>query len=403
MRTAIVVGAGIAGLATAGALAKTGWKVTLLERDERLHPGRAALILWPNGVRALRALGLAGGLEGLATPISPSGIRRPNGQWLIQPDRATAASDEPPLVVHREDLHDAFIAGLGENIDIRTGITIRDARPTPQRPAVSDGKTTFEADLIVAADGTNSPIRARLAPESVFVTAGYAAWRAFIPAYRAPKLPADVPFHGETLGEGHRFVHVVLGEGPGAGGASFRTGIYWTATVPGAPRPEPAATQLSLLRRWFTGWPAPTKELLAAAEPGDLIQDCIGELHPLPPSMAFRAGTGGYVLVGDAAHTLTHYLGQGACLALEDVATLQTAVRNAIPGTTLGQSIEEYSRLRRPRVTKIATRSRRIASALQEGSGGLGLRAKNVAFGRFLPRLLDRAAAESADWLPPSG
>ena len=57
MRSAVVVGAGIGGLAAAGALARTGWQVTLLERGDRLRGDSAALLLWPNGVRALHALG----------------------------------------------------------------------------------------------------------------------------------------------------------------------------------------------------------------------------------------------------------------------------------------------------------------------------------------------------------
>ncbi|MBN1171399.1 MAG: FAD-dependent monooxygenase [Micromonosporaceae bacterium] len=404
MRTAIVVGAGIAGLATAGSLARTGWKVTLLERDDRVRPGRGAFVLWPNGVHALRALGLADGLDGIATPVPPSGIRRPNGQWLIQPGRTRMATGERPLIVHREDLHDAFIAGLGDQVDLRSGTTIRTARPRADRPAVSDGKTIFEADLVVAADGAHSAIRPRLVPESVFVTAGYAAWRAFIPGYRVPKLPADIPASGETLGGGHRFVHTLLGERGAAAGGTSRAGIAWVATAPGALRPEPPQMQLSLLRRWFAGWPAPTGDLLAATEPDDLVQDDVGELRPIPPSLAFTNPTGGYVLVGDAGHAMTHYLDQGACLALEDAATLHQTVRDAIPGRTLSQAIEDYSRLRRPRVVKVAARSRRIGSVLLGSSaGGLGLRARNVAMGRFLPRLLDRAAAEAVDWTPPSG
>src|SRR4051812_38821452 len=86
MRTAVVVGAGIGGLAVSGALARTGWRVTLIERDDRLRAGRAALMLWPNGVRALRALGLGAGLDGIATPVPSLGIQRPDGQWLLQPD-----------------------------------------------------------------------------------------------------------------------------------------------------------------------------------------------------------------------------------------------------------------------------------------------------------------------------
>src|ERR1700754_2853278 len=77
MRTAVVVGAGISGLASAGALARSGWQVTLLERGDRVRPGPTALVLWPNGIRALRALGLGDGLDAIATPLPESGGRSP--------------------------------------------------------------------------------------------------------------------------------------------------------------------------------------------------------------------------------------------------------------------------------------------------------------------------------------
>jgi 2-polyprenyl-6-methoxyphenol hydroxylase-like FAD-dependent oxidoreductase len=76
VRTAIVVGAGVGGLATAGALARTGWHVTLLERGERLRGNGAALLIWPNGVAALQALGLSLGDVAFAMP--GGGIRRPD-------------------------------------------------------------------------------------------------------------------------------------------------------------------------------------------------------------------------------------------------------------------------------------------------------------------------------------
>lgn len=399
MRTAVVVGAGIAGLATAGALARTGWKVTLLERDERLKPGRAALVLWPNGVRALRALGLASGLDSIATRVGPLGIRRPDGQWLLTPEQIQTTS-EPPLVVHREDLHDALVAGLGDQVDVRTGVRVRTSRPVAQRPAVGDGEVTFEADLVVGADGVDSVVRRRLAPDSMFVTAGYAAWRALIPWFRVPQYPEGAPASCETMGIGHRFVYLPVGEPGGMGAAPSREGVYWAATAPGAPRPEPAETQLGLLRRWFTGWPSPIGDLLAATAPEDLVQHGVGELRALPPALAFDAGPGGYALVGDAGHAIAHYLGQGACLALEDAATLQAAVRTAVPGRTLNRALGEYSRLRRPRIARIVNQSRRVGGVMQ-GRGGLAARARNLAGGRSLPRLLERMTAETDDWRPP--
>ncbi|GAA3451225.1 FAD-dependent oxidoreductase [Dactylosporangium matsuzakiense] len=394
MRSAVVVGAGIGGLAAAGALARSGWKVTLLERDDRLRPGRAALVLWPNGVRALRALGLAGGLEGISTPVPAAGIRRPDGTWLVQPGAVdlTGEIGSPPVVVHREDLHDAFIAALGEQVDVRGGIAVQSARVRRDRPAVGDGRVTFEADLVVAADGPDSAVRRRLAAASTFASGGFAAWRAVIPWYRAPEIPAGTELHGEVLGNGQRFAYASLGERGSAGG-STRGGMYWVATVPGALRPEPPTGQLALLRRWFAGWPAPIAQLLAATEADDLVQEPVGEVTPLPETFGVVAGAGGFALVGDAAHAMPHHLAQGASLALEDVATLQTVLAELAVPAALG----EYSRIRKPRILRVLQQSRKAAAVLQVR----GRLAASLA--RVHPRTLERAAAAATEWGGPTG
>jgi 2-polyprenyl-6-methoxyphenol hydroxylase-like FAD-dependent oxidoreductase len=397
MRTAVVVGAGIGGLAAAGGLARSGWQVTLLEQEDRVRAGRTALILWPNGIRALRALGLDGGLDAVATPLPDTGVRRPDGQWLVQPG---GRKDERGLVViHQEDLHDALVAGLGDRVEIRTDVRVREVRAADgDRPAVGDGRATFEADLVVAADGVDSAVRQRLAPQARVVSSGWAAWRAVIPWYRAPRVAEDL-ISGETLGAGYRFVAASLGS-RGSSGGSGRRGIYWVATATGAPRPESPATQLALLRRWFAGWPAPIGDLLAATEPDDLVQQEVRELRPLPRAFAYPAGTGGVVLLGDAAHAMPHHSGQGACLALEDAATLRTVVRDAAPGAALRTAIGTYHRLRRPRTQVVVRQARRMSAVLQ-ARGRLAMRARYAALGTITPRLLGRVATEAAQWQPP--
>lgn len=395
MRSAVVVGAGIGGLAVAGALARSGWRVTLLERADRVRPEPTAVALWPNGVRALRALGLGAGLEAIATELPDGGVRRPDGHWLVQP-RPTPA-DRMPVVVHREDLHDALIAGLGDEVELRTGVTVRTVRAVSgERPSVGDGRHTIEADLVVAADGTDSALRRQLAPESGVVSSGCAAWRAVIPWYRAPKLPADRPVGGEVLGAGYRFVSASLGE-RGSSGGSSRGGIYWVATAVGAPRPEPPETQLALLRRWYAGWPAPIADLLDATDPADLVQQEIRELRPLPRSYGFPTGPGGVVLLGDAAHAMPPHLGQGACLAFEDAATLASLLRES----RLPDAVVAYDRVRRPRAATVVRQTRRM-SAVLKARGPLALRARDVALGALTPRLLSTAATTAAQWRPPT-
>ncbi|MGW4678177.1 FAD-dependent monooxygenase [Micromonospora taraxaci] len=395
MRSAVVVGAGVGGLAVAGALARSGWMVTLMERAERVRPEPTAVVLWPNGVRALQALGLGAGLAAIATPLPDGGVRRPDGHWLVQPRPIPA--DRMPVVVHREDLHDALIAGLGERVDLRTGVTVRHVRVEPgERPAVSDGRQTIEVDLVVAADGTDSGIRRQLAPESRVVSSGCAAWRAVIPWYKAPRLPDDQPLVGEILGAGYRFVAASLGE-RGSLGGSTRGGIYWVATAAGAPRPEPPETQLALLRRWYAGWPDPIGALLDATDPSDLVQQEVRELRPLPRAYGFPAGPGGVVLLGDAAHAMPPHLGQGACLAFEDAATLATLLREA----RLPDAVQAYDRVRRPRAATVVRQTRRMSAVLQ-ARGRLALRARDAALGTINSRLLSSAAATAAQWRPPT-
>jgi 2-polyprenyl-6-methoxyphenol hydroxylase-like FAD-dependent oxidoreductase len=403
MRSAVVVGAGVGGLAVAGALARTGWQVTLLERAERLRADPVALLVWPNGVRALRALGLAEGLDAISWPVAYPGIRRPDGRWLVQPGegRHTGAAPAAPVLVHREDLHDALVAGLGDRLDIRTGVTVRTVQLRPdERPAAGDGRSTWEADLIVAADGADSALRSRLAPESKLVSAGAAAWRAVIPWYHAAQLSLEQDPGGETVGDGYRFRYALLGQ-RGSAGAARRGGVYWTATAVGASRPEPAATQLALLRRWFGDWHPPIGELLAATEPDDLVQHAVRELSPPPTSYSFPSGPGGVVLLGDAAHAMAHHLAQGACLAFEDAATLRTLVREAIPGAGLRAALAMYTSHRRTRAARLRRLTHRVGSLLH-ARGRFSQRARDAAFGALSTRLLDRAAASAAEWHPPT-
>ena len=385
MRTPVVVGAGMAGLATAGALARTGWQVLLLERGERIAAPPTALVLWPNGRRALEALDPDGGWSAIAAPLPDGGVRRPDGQWLVAPRGRTGAGPAA-AAVHLQDLFDALIAGLGDQVLIRTGFAVTTVRTGRRlRPAVSDGTTTFEADLIVAAEGIDSPVRRTLAPEAVATGAGFAAWQAVIPAYRLPR-PADPG--GETLGAGYRFVAVPLGER-----AAGKGGVYWVATAAGAPRPEPPAAQLALLRRWFADWHAPVGDLLAATHADDLVPQEVRELRPLPRAYGFRSGPGGVVLLGDAAHAMPHHLGQGACLAFEDAATLRSLTADAAPGAALCTAIEEFSRLRRPRTTTVVRQSRRM-SAVVQARGRLALRARDAALSHMRPRILGAPAPD---------
>jgi len=287
------------------------------------------------------------------------------------------------------------VAGIGGRVEIRTGIDVKVVRMSAsQVAAVGDGKSTWEADLVVGADGVDSVLRRRLAPEAAVVAGGFAAWRAVIPWYRASELiglldrVATGGPSGETVGDGHRFRYAVLGQ-RGSAGASTRGGIYWSATVPGAARPESSVAQLGLLRRWFAEWHAPIGDLLAATDPGELIQQDVSAVWPVPRAFAFHAGAGGYALIGDAAHAMAHHLAAGACLALEDAATLVGLVATAAPGPALRAALDAYTARRRPSVLRIGRQSRRVGAVLAAPRGAA--RTRDAALG-IAPGLMGRAS-----------
>src|SRR5439155_25942292 len=78
------------------------------------------------------------------------------------------------------------------------------------------------------------------------------------------------------------------------------------------------------------------------------------DIYELPDLASFA--TGRVALLGDAAHAMTPNLGQGACQALEDAATLAAV----LDGTEVGPALDRYDRLRRPRSQTIVKLSRQM-------------------------------------------
>ena len=100
-----------------------------------------------------------------------------------------------------------------------------------------------------------------------------------------------------------------------------------------------------MLRRFAT-WHAPIAQLLhATTDPAGVLRHDVHDLRPHPTSCV----RGRLVLLGDAAHAMTANLGQGACQALEDAATLGRLVSaGGHMGTVLDADLARYDALRRP-------------------------------------------------------
>jgi 2-polyprenyl-6-methoxyphenol hydroxylase-like FAD-dependent oxidoreductase len=102
---AIVIGGGIAGLASALALTRRGWHVEVLERAPEFGEVGAGLSLWPNALRALDALGVGEQVRGRGVLEGQVGILDAGGRWLSRADTAGLARRYgPTAMIHRADL-----------------------------------------------------------------------------------------------------------------------------------------------------------------------------------------------------------------------------------------------------------------------------------------------------------
>ncbi|MFJ3925194.1 FAD-dependent monooxygenase [Streptomyces sp. NPDC090022] len=307
-RHAVVAGAGIGGLTAAVALHRRGWHVTVCERAPEPPVTGAGIGLAPNALRALDVIGVdAARAVGSAVPAA-MGLRRTDGRWLVRTPTADMAARYgiAPIAVPRPAFTAALAAALPPGT-LRYGTTVTAVDEAADRPVViTEAGPELSADLVVAADGINSPLRRAYFPGHPGLHyIGETAWRALV---EAPDL--RIQAMSETWGRGERFGVTPLSDG--------RLYLYATAVVPAGTRSADPRAELS---DRFGAWHDPIPALLERVrrlDPADVLQNDLYDLAaPLP-----RLHHGRIVWLGDAAHAMAPNLGQGGCQAIEDAAVL---------------------------------------------------------------------------------
>ncbi|NGN69279.1 NAD(P)-binding protein [Streptomyces sp. A7024] len=382
---AVVIGAGIGGLTAAAALHRAGWRVTVAERAASLEPVGAGLAVAPNGQRALDTLGLGDPVRDQAAWQGSGGLRTPGGRWLARTDTSAAAErfGGSIAMVHRATLIDLLAAQIPQGA-VQLGVTANliDPGAGDRQAAVELGGERVAADLVVAADGVNSAVRARLFPDHPGPAyAGFTAWRIVVPAPDMPFVPH------ETWGRGEMWGSQPLKDG--------RVYAYGTAGVPEGGR-SPDGEKQELLRR-FGSWHAPIPQLIAAAREDEVLRNDVRHLRT--PLAAYHRGR--TALIGDAAHAMPPSLGQGGNQALEDAVVLAHHI--ATGATPVPDALAAYTRDRLPRTQQIARRSAQAgrATTLRAAPAVTVRNALIAAVARLGPGLMLRSMDGIADWRPP--
>jgi 2-polyprenyl-6-methoxyphenol hydroxylase-like FAD-dependent oxidoreductase len=321
--TVAIAGAGIGGLAAAVALQQRGIPVIVYDRARELDPVGAGLSLWPNAVLALESLGV-NSMRG-AVPRGGAALHRWNGEPL------TAAAGEaierrygaPLVLLHRAELQQSLLAALAP-ATVRLGETLESFTQDDTHVVLhfADGGSDACA-LLVGADGLRSTVRAQMLGDEPLRESGLVAHRGVV-ALEEPEIA------GELWGPDG-----VFGIAPLSGGR-----VYWYATQREGDTRE--------LLDVFGAWAAPVPDILRRS--ADVLR------HPLYDRPPARRWTDGRVaLLGDAAHPMLPFLGQGACQAIEDAVALGLAIdeHGSVP-----DALRAYERARRQRALRLVKRSR---------------------------------------------
>jgi 2-polyprenyl-6-methoxyphenol hydroxylase-like FAD-dependent oxidoreductase len=365
---AVVVGGGIGGLAAAIGLRRAGWTVEVLERAPAPGEIGAGITLWPNALRALRALGLADQVAALSRPQRSGGLRQPSGRWLSRWTGPVIEErlGDPMIGIHRSQLHELLLDALPSGT-VHFGVSA-DALPA--------------ADLVVGADGIDSRIRHRLFPGHPAPTySGITAWR----GVSRPDHEVDVAI---TWGRGQEVGVVPLADGR----------VYWYVAM-NAPAGTRHDDERAFVLEQVGHWHRPIPELIRATPAAAVLHHDLDHLAVPLPSYVSTVDGRAVALLGDAAHAMTPHLGQGGCQALEDAAELMAAA--ARYAGDLPALLATYDARRRPRSQAVAARSLRIGR-FTSGLANPVLVALRDAAIRLTPAGVSlRGMTAVADWTPP--
>lgn len=330
-----IAGAGPAGLGAALFLKRAGHGVTVFERFDAPKPLGSGLILQPTGLTVLSGLGLFDEIRTLGSRIDRLyGADAASGRTVLDV-RYGRKSDRFGVAVHRAALFGVlFRAVERENIRIETNTELSTLETGERAWLLSaDGRRHGPFDLVVDASGSRSRLRsfARV-PEEPRSLAYGAFW-------------ASLRWHGEgfdphALTQRYRRAGVMIGVLPI--GRASADGIEQAAFFWSLKPADAEAVKASGLNAWKARvaglWPATQPYLDQISDFDELTLARYGH-HTLK----FPAGRQ-LAVIGDAAHSTSPQLGQGANMALLDAAALASALAG---GGSVDEALERYCSLRR--------------------------------------------------------
>jgi 2-polyprenyl-6-methoxyphenol hydroxylase-like FAD-dependent oxidoreductase len=394
-KTALIIGAGIAGPAVALFLKRAGFQVGVFEAHESMLDIGGALQIAPNGMSVLNELGLAETILRSGVESVEFCFENQFGKILgCIPNGPASRYGLPAVQIRRLLVHSALIGALAqEGIPVHYSKRVRQITSSHhQISAIFEDGGSASGDILIGADGIHSQTRRILFPKAppprytgLITVGGFAQSESLIP--KDPSRQARA--------------HLVFGLNGFFGYGYFdpfdSSQVMWWSHLQREVEPsaeelgsvEDEKLQRTLLARHHD-WAEPVQTILRHA-----TRILWGPVHDLPDMPSWSYGHA--VLIGDAAHAISPHAGLGASLALEDAISVARQLRSNAPETA-------FDRFRRERQRRV---QRLVATARKRGEGKHSLPPNAAKFRDFMltqflrfrgRRLFDEAYRHSEAW-----
>jgi 3-hydroxybenzoate 6-monooxygenase len=310
----LIVGGGIGGLTAALALARQGIPSQVVDQAAEFKEIGAGIQLGPNVFWMFEKLGLIEPISALAVfPNNLVMLDSITGEEVTRISLGDAFHKKfhhPYALIHRADFHRVLLDACRKSNLIKLDASQKIVEVKESNGGIAaktaNGKD-YRCAALIGADGLWSTIREIVVGDGKPKLAGQITYRAVLPTFEVPE---QYRWRDMTLWAGEK-VHFVL--------YPLRTGeLYNLVAVFHSNRYEEGWDSYgdpAELHERFAQTCAPVRMLLNKIESWRMWVLC-----DRPPIKEWSHGR--ITLLGDAAHPMLQYLGQGACMAVEDAVCL---------------------------------------------------------------------------------